>query len=145
MGLSSDMNPVYYYYSFAKLVACLGNPPKYRSNSSSTLPPVTPSKIFASWLNHLSKPFVEGTGKHLFRLLFPHEGARRRYGLKETRLALELERAFGLNLGRWDAVTWDQEGGTGCLGQEVERLLRKRVGLSFHLGFDVAFWNHCPE
>lgn len=80
-------------------------------------------------MNHLPRPFLIGTGKHLFRLLFPHEGSRRRYGLKETRLALELEKILCVNgLTKWDAAGWG-EAGTGCLGKEVQRLMKDRVGL----------------
>lgn len=98
--------------------------------------------IFQSWLNH-HKPSLSGagTGKRLFRLLFPHEGSRRRYGLKETKLALELERILGLSgLRKWDSVCWDstdrEEGGTGCLGKEVEVVMKSRVGSSslLHVG-----------
>lgn len=69
-------------------------------------------------------------GKRLFRLLFPHEGPRRRYGLKETRLAAELERVLGVDgLKKWDGLAFEGEGGTGCLGKEVELIMRDRVRL----------------
>jgi DNA ligase-4 len=91
--------------------------------------------VFQSWLNHhkpigLGGGFGNGTGKYLFRLLFPHEGSRRRYGLKETKLAVELENILGLSgLRKWDSVSWEMgdEGGTGCLGKEVEVALKARV------------------
>ncbi|OCF46055.1 hypothetical protein I317_00143 [Kwoniella heveanensis CBS 569] len=118
------------FESFAKIVYRLGNPPKRQAQDSSRAKPaLSPSKIFQSWLNHLSKPFPAHTGKHLFRLLFPHEGSRRRYGLKEAKLAQELEKILGVRgLTRWDSVCWDAggEGGTGCLGKEVELIMRDR-------------------
>ncbi|OCF77906.1 hypothetical protein I204_01909 [Kwoniella mangroviensis CBS 8886] len=116
--------------SFVKLVYHLGNPPKpalvpTKETKTSSL---APSKIFQSWLNHLPKPLPRESGKHVFRLLFPHEGSRRRYGLKESKLALELERILGLRgLSKWDRVCWDNgESGTGCLGKEIELLMRDR-------------------
>ncbi|WWC95484.1 hypothetical protein V866_002348 [Kwoniella sp. B9012] len=119
------------FESFVKLVYHLGSPPKSalvgitKETKTSSL---APSKIFQSWLNHLPKPLPRESGKHVFRLLFPHEGSRRRYGLKESKLALELERILGLRgLSKWDRVCWDNgESGTGCLGKEIELLMRDR-------------------
>lgn len=92
--------------------------------------PYSPDKIFTSWLNHLRKPFPIHTGKHLFRLLFPHIGSRRRYGLKEQKLALELSKILGAKtLNQWDSIRWDDTGdaGTGCLGRDIEALVKNRV------------------
>lgn len=120
------------FESFALLIHRLGHPPKGSSSkqAASNNDTLAPGTIFASWLAHLPRPVPAGTGKHIFRLLFPHEGSRRRYGLKETLLARELERILGLKglLTRWDAVNWigRHEGGTGCLGKEVELALSRR-------------------
>ncbi|OWZ42708.1 hypothetical protein C351_03239 [Cryptococcus neoformans c8] len=113
------------FESFAKLIYRFGNPPK----SPVTNGPYSPDKIFTSWLNHLKKPFPIYTGKHLFRLLFPHIGSRRRYGLKEQNLAQELSKILGSKtLNQWDSVRWDDTGdaGTGCLGHEIEVLAKNR-------------------
>lgn len=89
--------------------------------------PLTPAAIFTSWLNH-HRPHPPTFGKQLFRLLFPHEGSRRRYGLKETKLSRELEGTLGLRgLARWDGVSYDGQSGTGCLGREVECMMKGRV------------------
>lgn len=109
--------------SFCALVYRLSHP----STPKGLNKPPSPAEIFSSWLNHLPRPFPPGTGKHILRLLFPHEGSRRRYGLKETRLAIDLERILCVEgLCRWDAVGWG-EGGSGSLGKEVERAMRDRV------------------
>lgn len=115
--------------SFADLIYRLGHPPLRQSKSTGLSVALAPNVIFQSWLNH-HKPYSPGLGKRLFRLLFPHEGSRRRYGLKETKLSSELERILGLTgLRRWDSVCWDGgDGGTGCLGKEVESTMRRRVG-----------------
>ncbi|WVQ96118.1 hypothetical protein IAU59_003220 [Kwoniella sp. CBS 9459] len=123
------------FESFAKLVYRLGNPPKRQlaNGSSAKSTSLSPSKIFQSWLNHLPEPFPGHTGKHLLRLLFPHEGSRRRYGLKEAKLAQELEKVLQVKgLTRWDSVCWDAggEGGAGCLGKEVELLMKDRMSSS---------------
>nr|XP_018260181.1 uncharacterized protein I303_07098 [Kwoniella dejecticola CBS 10117]OBR82339.1 hypothetical protein I303_07098 [Kwoniella dejecticola CBS 10117] len=120
------------FESFAKLVYHLGNPPRSPQTATKVSKALAPQKIFQSWLNHLAKPFSPGTGKHLFRLLFPHEGSRRRYGLKESKLALELERILGVRgLGKWDCVSWEgNDSGTGCLGKEVELAMRDRSSQS---------------
>ncbi|WVQ66382.1 uncharacterized protein L199_004562 [Kwoniella botswanensis] len=118
------------FESFVKLVYHLGSPPKSAAvgTKETKTSSLAPSKIFQSWLNHLPKHLPQVVGKHVFRLLFPHEGSRRRYGLKESKLALELERILGLRgLSKWDRVCWDYgESGTGCLGKEVELLMRDR-------------------
>nr|XP_019043413.1 hypothetical protein I302_07990 [Kwoniella bestiolae CBS 10118]OCF22343.1 hypothetical protein I302_07990 [Kwoniella bestiolae CBS 10118] len=116
------------FESFVKLIYHLGNPPKSSQSGTKPSKALSPTKIFQSWLNHQPKPFPQGSGKHLFRLLFPHEGSRRRYGLRENKLALELERLLGLRgLSKWDKVCWDNgESGTGCLGREIEILMRDR-------------------
>lgn len=68
------------------------------------------------------------TGTRIFRLLFPHEGNRRRYGLRETKLALELERLLGIaGLTRWDAVGTQGVAGQGCLGDVVGHAMSERV------------------
>ncbi|WVR08189.1 hypothetical protein IAU60_005235 [Kwoniella sp. DSM 27419] len=123
------------FESFAKLIYRLGHPPQSSSGGDSNArgSALPPSRIFSSWLAHLPRPLPIHTGKHLFRLLFPHEGSRRRYGLKETKLASELEKVLGVEgLVRWDCVNWDagSEAGTGCLGREVELSLRDRPSSS---------------
>ncbi|KAL0249990.1 hypothetical protein I308_103293 [Cryptococcus tetragattii IND107] len=113
------------FESFAKLIYRLGNPPR----SQVTNDPYSPDEIFTSWLNHLCKPFPIHTGKRLFRLLFPHLGPRRRYGLKEQKLAQELSKILGAKtLNKWDSVRRNDIGetGTGCLGHEIEALAKNR-------------------
>lgn len=110
--------------SVAALIYKLGNPPRSTSSSTRTVPP---EAIFTAWLNHHARPFPPGTGKRLFRLLFPHEGSRRRYGLRETRLATELEDVLAIpGLTRWDAVGSSGVEGAGCLGHVVQSALTRR-------------------
>lgn len=60
----------------------------------------------------------------MFRLLFPEEESRRKYDMQETRLACALAECFG-----FDATSlqeWNAEGSSGCLGQELRRILSQR-------------------
>lgn len=102
---------------------------KKRDRREKTVP-YTAAEIFGAWKDHLSQSFVPGTTKKLFRLLFPHEGSRRRYNIKETRLASLLEEVLGIRgLTQWDAVTRDGIRRSGCLGEEVRlAMIRRRVG-----------------
>lgn len=112
--------------SIADLISRLGTPPKssvHQSNGAAI--PLSPITIFASWLASLPRPLLPGTGKRLFRVLFPHEGARRRYGFKETRLSAALESALGVRLAGWDSVA--RTAGAGCLGTVVQRAMTQRV------------------
>ncbi|ODO06886.1 hypothetical protein I350_04246 [Cryptococcus amylolentus CBS 6273] len=100
-----------------------------------------PETIFKSWLQSLPRPFPPHTGKHLFRLLFPNKGSRRRYGTKEMKLSRTLEDVLGLRglLAQWDSVNWDPrtEAGTGCLGREVEIQMDLRLAYKRELRFSL--------
>ncbi|ORX37868.1 hypothetical protein BD324DRAFT_650411 [Kockovaella imperatae] len=112
------------FESFAKLIYRLSHPPQARSRENRTF---TPADIFTSWLNHLDRPLPPGSGKHVLRILFPHEGCRRRYGMKEMKLACELERILRIKgLSRWDSAG-SPGGGSGCLGLEVQRVCKERT------------------
>lgn len=121
-------------FSFAELIQKLGHPPVSKERDWRERLVQYPAKdIFEAWVRNLPKPFVPGTSKKLFRLLFPHEGSRRRYDIREIRLAAMLEEVTGITgLTRWDAVSFHGGGGTGCLGEEVKRaMLKRRVSPTF--------------
>ncbi|EJT49134.1 hypothetical protein A1Q1_01783 [Trichosporon asahii var. asahii CBS 2479] len=98
----------------------MGDPPmSKRRDQKEKIISYTPEEIFGAWISKQAQPLVPGTTKKLFRLLFPHEGARRRYDIKETRLASLLEQTLGIKgLTRWDAVSLNGVRKTGCLGEE---------------------------
>lgn len=114
--------------SFAALIEKLGHPPMSRKRDRrEKAVQYSASEIFEAWIRSLPPPFVPGTAKKLFRLLFPHEGSRRRYDIRETRLSAALEQVMGITgLKKWDAVSVNGGGGTGCLGEEVKRAMAKR-------------------
>jgi DNA ligase-4 len=108
----------------------LGHPPpsKQRPGVDGRPPPLPPTRIFASWIKSLPSPLPPKTTARVFRLLFPHEGNRRRYGLRETKLAAELEPLLAIEgLMHWDAVSSDGAGGLGCLGDVVAHAVLERV------------------
>jgi DNA ligase-4 len=79
----------------------------------------------------------------LFRLLFPEEDVRRRYDLKETRLACVLCDVLGVPkhtskgkaLLRWKEWTDGSETRpkTGCLGDEVREVISATYTVCTHL------------
>ncbi|WVQ75063.1 hypothetical protein IAR50_004672 [Cryptococcus sp. DSM 104548] len=120
------------FEEFCKLIKLLAN----------DKPTCTPDIAFRSWLESLGRPFPPHTGKHIFRLLFPHKGSRRRYGTKEMKLSRTLEDVLGLKglLAQWDSVNWDPraEAGTGCLGREVEIQMNLRLAYKHESRFSLC-------
>ena len=50
--------------------------------------------------------------------------------MRETKLSKELQDILRLSgLSKWDGVVYEGEAGTGCLGREVETMMRPRVSL----------------
>jgi DNA ligase-4 len=99
----------------------------------------TATAFFTEWTaTALPRPFAPGTGAIVFRLLFPDLDVRRRYNLKETILARNLVKLFGLStrpgsrghaLLSWKSDGDDQEDfpRPGCLGLEVQGILAPAV------------------
>ena len=81
----------------------------------------------------LHTPLCKGTGRAIFRMLFPEEDQRRRYDMQEKKLAQVIISA--LHLSRDDAVPlsgWsgnDNHHVAGCFGTELQRILLLRVRL----------------
>lgn len=104
------------------------------SNSGNT---TTPIAIFRTWLAHL-KNATPAQGLILFRLIFPEDDIRRRYGLQEDLLSREIVKALSLPagaLGAWkhDVPSWSDEDRligphtpTGCLGLAIQNTLEAR-------------------
>lgn len=71
-----------------------------------------------------------------FRLFYPEQGVRRRYGLKESKLITHLEKYFGKKKGRFNhwcsSNSTSLESSSGCLGIEIKKLLeREKDRLNF--------------
>ncbi|KAJ7918946.1 DNA ligase N terminus-domain-containing protein [Mycena leptocephala] len=68
-------------------------------------------------------PLPANTTAIVFRLIFPEEDTRRKYDMQETRLASALSDCFGISA--TPLRQWSADGSSGCLGQEVLKVLNK--------------------
>lgn len=87
-------------------------------------------KKFKRWLGALRErysPLPAGITVIVFRMLFPEEDVRHKYGMQETRLAQHLTKIFGVSsavYGRGERLrNWKGEDALGCLGNEVETIM----------------------
>lgn len=94
-----------------------------------------PLGVFKAWLSALEAP-SHRSGVLIFRLLFPELDVRRRYGLKETLLAVELPKALNFSdpsLAAWkdgdSAIRSLCDASTrrsACFGSALETVFRSR-------------------
>ncbi|KAJ7634197.1 hypothetical protein DFH06DRAFT_1221373 [Mycena polygramma] len=81
---------------------------------------------FCNWITRLRTDFAplpENTTAIVFRLLFPDEDSRRKYDMQETRLASALANCLGVSA--TILCQWAGDGSSGCLGEEVLKILNK--------------------
>ncbi|GAA5959998.1 hypothetical protein JCM3765_006129 [Sporobolomyces pararoseus] len=109
-----------------------------RRSSSTTTQPSKQIRLVKRWIDkvkeahafRLDEPLPPGTIAIFFRLLFPEEGVRRRYGLQEFTLAKELERLYRVGEGRFSNWSSPSEGSrgvaTGCLGNTVKQWMERK-------------------
>lgn len=87
--------------------------------------------IFEQWVKDLRRnyaPLPAGTTAIIFRVLFPHEDARRKYDIQEKRMTKLLADCFSV---KEDAfLVWDSEEGLGCLGLELKEVMDKTHSVS---------------
>ncbi|KAJ6518607.1 hypothetical protein C8R45DRAFT_948670 [Mycena sanguinolenta] len=79
-----------------------------------------------NWIKTLRSKFAPlppNTTAIVFRLLFPEEDTRRKYDMQETRLGAALADCFGTSA--MPLRQWATEASSGCLGQEVLKILNK--------------------
>ncbi|KAI0955281.1 hypothetical protein AcW1_006907 [Taiwanofungus camphoratus] len=89
---------------------------------------------FRKWIAELRRlyvPLPPDTTAIVFRLLFPDEDVRRKYGMKETRLARHLAEIYAVSTsanGRGERLLkWKGEDTPGCLGLEVRNILEANI------------------
>ena len=79
-------------------------------------------------LNTRYAPLPPETTCIVLRLLFPEDDVARKYGMQERTLAQQLATVLMVSTasdgGGNRLVAWDVESSTGCLGQEVERVMK---------------------
>ncbi|RPD64481.1 hypothetical protein L226DRAFT_545021 [Lentinus tigrinus ALCF2SS1-7] len=87
-------------------------------------------KTFRRWVERFRErysPLPPDTTAIVFRLLFPDEDVKRKYGLQETRLAQHLVKILGVSSAtqcRGERLrNWQQEDTMGCLGDEVKDVM----------------------
>jgi len=71
-----------------------------------------------------TRRYLQGLLPFFFRLLFPEEDTKRKYGIQEKQLAGFLSEILGVS--RKELESWDLQDATGCLGNELECLLAPR-------------------
>ncbi|KAF7294439.1 DNA-LIGASE-A3 domain-containing protein [Mycena kentingensis (nom. inval.)] len=82
-----------------------------------------PVLLFTRWVAQLRADFAQlddGTTATLFRFLFPEEDTRRKYDMKEAKLAQAISDCLGTSakLRDWDTTT-------GCLGNQVLKVMER--------------------
>ncbi|KAG7093893.1 hypothetical protein E1B28_007532 [Marasmius oreades] len=86
--------------------------------------PQNPLDTFNRWLQKLRNdfsPFPPGTTSAIFRFLFPHEDARRKFGMQETALSRELAKCLCISDSR--LLEWETKGETISLGDQLRHIL----------------------
>jgi len=94
--------------------------------------------ILNRWLDALRKhysPLPPGTTAIFFRLFFPEEDTKRKYGIQEKQLAGYLSEILGVS--RKKLESWDSQDATGCLGNELECLLAPKFMVYACVLFDL--------
>ncbi|GAA6011978.1 hypothetical protein JCM10207_003447 [Rhodosporidiobolus poonsookiae] len=108
--------------------------PRKKGTANRTGEPSKQRQLLQAWVDSVREQhgveLPEGTVVLFFRLFFPEEGVRRRYGLAEKTLAEALETLFKVKPGRFGCWSLANVNGTtpasGCLGEEVRRWMEKR-------------------
>lgn len=91
-------------------------------------------QVFRKWVEELHRrfsPLPPSTTAICFRMLFPEEDIRRRYGIQETKLTQLLADCFGVEAKVFQK--WSLEASSGCLGQELKVVLERSCSVNFSL------------
>lgn len=80
-----------------------------------------------------------GSTEQIFRFLFCEEEKRRMYDIQEKRLLSYIGELLGSRIADATLASWDQPGGSGCLGNEVTTLLQQRSSVSSYRGHEILF------
>jgi DNA ligase-4 len=118
------------YHRFADLLTSVAS---LSLKSKSKDAPIDKFERWAKFVRAREGGVPPETGVVLFRLLFPEEDVRRKYDLKETRLAAALCDVLGVSKhsnrgkalvqwGEWTDAS-EERPKTGCLGDEVKQVL----------------------
>jgi len=125
--------------SFVSLLHEISGSPPQRSRLHNRSRIAYPAlQTFSLWVSELRTrftPLPANTSIIVFRLLFPDQDSRRKYDLKETKLARNIADCLGVSLdGRGESLRlWNSEYHSGCLGEEVKRLMDEIYVVRNHL------------
>ncbi|OCH96368.1 hypothetical protein OBBRIDRAFT_830240 [Obba rivulosa] len=99
----------------------------HRKTSSPSVPVVQTFKRWVAELQRRHTPIPPGTTAAVFRMLFPQEDVRRKYGMQETRLAQYIAKILGVSTAPHARgarlANWTAEDAKGCLGAEVKYIM----------------------
>ncbi|KPV75538.1 uncharacterized protein RHOBADRAFT_53505 [Rhodotorula graminis WP1] len=136
-SLYANEIPFAYFATLVDRVGTVAAKKKGGARSSTVGKSPKEHRLLAAWIDgvraeHRDGAVPEGTIVLFFRLFFPDEGIRRRYGLQELTLGEALESVYGAKRGsfsRWNAAASTSAAageGSGCMGLEVARWLERR-------------------
>lgn len=89
-------------------------------------------RVFRKWIEELHRrfsPLPSNATVICFRMLFPEEDIRRRYGIQETKMTKLLADCFGIETKIFQK--WSLEESSGCLGQELKVVLERSCSVNF--------------
>ncbi|GAA5927226.1 hypothetical protein JCM1841_004252 [Sporobolomyces salmonicolor] len=129
-------NPIPFSF-FVELVSSLASCTAKRKGPTKSNGPSKQTQLVRAWINKIKEvhtrpdsPLPAGTMTLFFRVLFPEQGVRRRYGYQELTLARALEKYFRVPEGKFGQWSAPSEGArsasTGCLGAEVALWLDRK-------------------
>ncbi|KAI0358264.1 hypothetical protein OH77DRAFT_1449955 [Trametes cingulata] len=127
----TDGIPFAFFVELVKAIAAIKPHKATQKQPRGTRYVDTPAyKTFTRWVAALRErwsPLPPGITATIFRMLFPEEDIRRKYGMQETRLAQHLSKILGVSSstdGRGERLRkWKGEDCLGCLGDEVETVM----------------------
>ncbi|GAA6027207.1 hypothetical protein JCM8097_002484 [Rhodosporidiobolus ruineniae] len=130
--LSANSIPFSFFASLVEQIAAVSA--KKKGDTRGRGPASSEKKLLTAWVERVKeehgKDLPAGTMVLFFRLFFPDEGVRRRYGLQEKTLADLLETLFKVSrrgrFSQWNLPSYGAKGvASGCLGEEVRQWMEK--------------------
>ncbi|KAK2463717.1 hypothetical protein APHAL10511_004468 [Amanita phalloides] len=119
--------PISYLSALVNQLAKVGSQQQQHKSTKRGHPAL---QVFVRWVHDLRRRFTPlpiGTTHSVFRLLFPEEDARRKYGMQETLFCSHLAQCIGVSSD--ELHRWNTGGAHGCLGQELQKIILMRSSM----------------